>query len=52
MTNQRYSLRTIEPVPTSRLILRLLLRQHLRGLVDEFAFFKLNTRRPLPPAAV
>ena len=49
MTNQRDSLRTMEPVPTSRLILHLFLRQRLRGLVDKLTFIKLNTRRPLPP---
>ena len=49
MTNQPYSLKTIDPVPISRLILLLFLRQRLRGLVDKLTFFKLNTRRPLPP---
>ena len=39
----------MEPVPTSRLISPLILRQRLRGLVDKLTFIKLNTRRPLPP---
>ena len=49
MTKRRDSLRTIEPVPTSKLILRHFLRQRLRGLVDKLTFIKLNTWRPLPP---
>ena len=49
MTNQQDSLKTIDPVRISRLILHLFLRQRLRGLVDKLTFFKLNTRRPLPP---
>ena len=54
MTNQQDSLKTIDPVTIdpvriSRLILHLSLRQRLRGLVDKLTFFKLNTRRPLPP---
>ena len=49
MTKRRDSLRTIEPVPTSRLILPHFLRQRLRGLVDKLTFIKLNTWRPLPP---
>ena len=52
MTNQRDSLKTIEPVPTSRLILHLFLTQRLRGLVDKLTFIKLTQGGRFPPAAV